>query len=200
MQPELPNTFQYQSGQQITIPISVAMIKAIYGQCGSQVVGYSSAGWITSLTHTYGTTAFTYYEVDDGDVTDGVQQRAIYISEPEGAQQLYYYLHTIRRVGHQYLTERAGTIFRQRFVRKQRTSSSFIPEHLLLGTAAVCRAVLTPSRTALSYSLSMGLANLTGADYNKQDCDTGLLLGADDLSLTESMSQVNVIHRRMRPA
>jgi YD repeat-containing protein len=52
-----------------------------------------SSGWISQMTTPYGTNQFLYYEVDDSTVTDGVQQRAVYASEPQGAGQLYYYLH-----------------------------------------------------------------------------------------------------------
>ena len=54
-------------------------------------ISAASSGWITNLITPYGSTAFNYYEVDDSSVTEGVQQRAIYVSEPTGAQQLYYY-------------------------------------------------------------------------------------------------------------
>jgi len=184
----ITNTFQYQSGQQITIPIYCSDDQGDIWQCGSQVVGYSSAGWITSLTTPYGTTAFTYYEVDDGDVTDGVQQRAIYISEPEGAQQLYYYLHTNSAVS---ATNISPNVPGQSFDNGSSGSSG----HQALSYRNTYYwgrrqfAALSYSFTnALSYSLSMGLANLTGADYNKARLRHWLLLGADDLSLTESMS------------
>lgn len=64
------------------------------GACPYYITGMgTTGGWITNMLTPYGSTAFNYYEVDDSSETKGVQQRAIYVSEPTGAQQLYYYLH-----------------------------------------------------------------------------------------------------------
>jgi len=64
------------------------------GTCQYFITGYgNSGGWITNMITLYGSTAFNYYEVDDPSETEGVQQRAIYVSEPTGAHQLYCYLH-----------------------------------------------------------------------------------------------------------
>jgi RHS repeat-associated protein len=50
-------------------------------------------GWITNLNTVYGNTAFNYFYEVDSSVTNGFSRRAIYISEPEGAKQLYAYVH-----------------------------------------------------------------------------------------------------------
>jgi RHS repeat-associated protein len=64
------------------------------GACPYSITGMgTTGGWITNLITPYGSTGFNFYEVDDSTVTEGVQQRALYVSEPEGAHQLYYYLH-----------------------------------------------------------------------------------------------------------
>ncbi len=91
----MSNSLQYSSSILITNPIYcfTSDTNDTPYVCGYNVVPASGAGWITSLNTPYGTTAFTYYEADDSTVIDGIRQRAIYISEPEGAQQLYYYLH-----------------------------------------------------------------------------------------------------------
>jgi RHS repeat-associated protein len=61
--------------------------------------GYSGiSGWITNLTTPYGTTAFSHYQVADSSVTNGFSQRAVYVSEPGGAHQLFYYLHQTNAV------------------------------------------------------------------------------------------------------
>src|ERR1017187_8492942 len=92
----LTNLFQYSASQ--VIP------SIYYVSDGSDVVGgitYStiaSSGWITQLSTKYGTNRFVYYEMDDASVTDGAQQSAIYVAEPEGAQQLYYYRHNATNV------------------------------------------------------------------------------------------------------
>jgi RHS repeat-associated protein len=60
----------------------------------TNINGTRSSGWITNLSTPYGNTSFRYYEVPDDTVTDGFWQRAIAVSEPEGAKQLYFYIHT----------------------------------------------------------------------------------------------------------
>jgi RHS repeat-associated protein len=54
---------------------------------------HSNGVWLTNLATPYGNTVFNIYEQPDASVTDGYQQRVIYISEPAGAQQLYGYIH-----------------------------------------------------------------------------------------------------------
>jgi RHS repeat-associated protein len=87
----MTNSFKYQSTL-ITNPIYGFTSSNTMILVGSNVVG-SSSGWLSSLTTPYGTTSFRYYEALDSSVTDGVQQRAVSVSEPTGASQLYYYLH-----------------------------------------------------------------------------------------------------------
>jgi RHS repeat-associated protein len=65
-----------------------------WSPAGPNINGTRSSGWITNLSTPYGNTSFSYYEVPDDTVTDGFWQRAIAVSEPEGAQQLYFYVHT----------------------------------------------------------------------------------------------------------
>jgi RHS repeat-associated protein len=86
----LSSSFQYPAAQVIST--------ANYYSGTNDLVAFYTfttnvTGWITNLSTPYGNTAFAYYEMDDGSVTGGVQQRAIYASEPTGANQLYYYLH-----------------------------------------------------------------------------------------------------------
>jgi RHS repeat-associated protein len=54
---------------------------------------HTNGTWLTNLATPYGNTVFNIYEQPDASVTDGFQQRAIYINEPAGAQQLYCYIH-----------------------------------------------------------------------------------------------------------
>src|SRR5262249_33236456 len=51
------------------------------------------SGWITNLTTVYGSTGFRFHQVLDTNVTDGYSLRATYVTEPESAHQLFYYLH-----------------------------------------------------------------------------------------------------------
>src|ERR1019366_8462271 len=48
-----------------------------------------------SMTTPYGTTSFNYFENRDADTNASFnfQQRAIYVNEPDGANQLFYFLH-----------------------------------------------------------------------------------------------------------
>jgi len=63
----------------------------------SNSVGYqyvdSTNFWVSSLTTPYGNTIFSYANISDPTVTNGFSQRAISVSEPEGAHQLFLYLH-----------------------------------------------------------------------------------------------------------
>jgi RHS repeat-associated protein len=54
-----------------------------------------NSGWITNLTTPYGSTSFSYYQLTDPTATepDAFIQRAVYVSEPTGANQFYLYLH-----------------------------------------------------------------------------------------------------------
>ena len=90
----LTNSFQYTPGPLVTnwFPPYGPPYPPVppYGK----VTTGTSSGWITNLSTPYGNTSFSYYEVPDPSVIDGFQQRAIYVSEPEGAHQLYFYQHT----------------------------------------------------------------------------------------------------------
>jgi len=66
------------------------------GTCPVSITGLAanaSRGWITNLITPYGSNVFNYYEVTDSSEVNGYQQRAIYVNEPQGQNQLYYYLH-----------------------------------------------------------------------------------------------------------
>jgi RHS repeat-associated protein len=66
------------------------------GVCRSYITGLgTTSGWITNLTTPYGSTSFSYYQLTDPTATepDAYIQRAVYVSEPTGANQFYLYLH-----------------------------------------------------------------------------------------------------------
>lgn len=50
-------------------------------------------GWLASMTTPYGTTSFTNYSLQESEASNEFEQRAIYVLEPDGAQQLFYYVH-----------------------------------------------------------------------------------------------------------
>ncbi|MGB8371200.1 MAG: RHS repeat-associated core domain-containing protein [Verrucomicrobiia bacterium] len=101
------NTFNYSSGLQVSEiddpygrkttladDSSGKITNIVDAASNSSAFAYQGAnGWITSLTTPYGQTRFNYYYVTDSSVTDGYQQRALAVSEPTGAQQLYLYQH-----------------------------------------------------------------------------------------------------------
>ncbi len=64
-------------------------------QGNSSSFAYQSGrnGWMSSLVTPYGTNSFYYAQVTESDVTNGYQQRAIYVTEPAGASQLFCYIH-----------------------------------------------------------------------------------------------------------
>jgi RHS repeat-associated protein len=50
-----------------------------------------TSGWISTVTTLYGTTSFNFYQYPDTNQVDGFFERATYVQEPEGAQQLFYF-------------------------------------------------------------------------------------------------------------
>jgi RHS repeat-associated protein len=78
----------YDSKGQMTNLIDAA------GNTNSFAYEPTNNGWLTNLTTPYGTTTFSYYQAMDPLTQPyGVSQRAVYISEPQGAQQFYFYGH-----------------------------------------------------------------------------------------------------------
>jgi YD repeat-containing protein len=103
------NTFKYYSGLQLSeVDDPYGKATFTYDSYGrlftitdpvtnTSVFSYQgdANGWITNLTTPYGKTGFTYYQLPDTTtrLTNCYQQRAVYVTEPEGAQQLFCYLH-----------------------------------------------------------------------------------------------------------
>jgi YD repeat-containing protein len=186
----MASSFQYQPGM-VVWNIN-PMTGQPYGPPYPPVPPYGNTyynGWINSLTTPYGTTTFNYCEVTDSTVTDGIQQRAIYISEPEGAQQLYYYLHNNASVsatdtsptnipgqsfddgtaggsGHQALTYRNTYHWGRRQF------------------AALPGGV----QSIIAGNLSNALTQLTTTNYNLAQLRHWLLSSNDQVSITESLS------------
>jgi len=79
----LTNSLQYQPA--ITVTTTNGMVI-------TTTTSYS--GWLTNLATPYGNTRFDYAETREGDATNGEYiSRAIMVTEPNAAHQLYYYLH-----------------------------------------------------------------------------------------------------------
>ena len=85
-------TFTYGAPNTVTAGVLTSITDAA---TKSSSFGYpgNPSGWITNLTTPYGVTTFSFLEVPDDNSVRGFSQRATYVSEPEGAHQLFYYLH-----------------------------------------------------------------------------------------------------------
>lgn len=151
--------------------------------------GTNNCGWITNLSTPYGNTSFSYYQLLDSTATepDAYIQRAIYISEPTGAHQLYYYLHNNTSAAS---TNTAPTVSGQAF--DDGNSGTYDPALTHRNTFYWGRrqfaALSSTVQSTISGSLSNALADLTTADFNKADLKHWLLSSVDDLSITEGLS------------
>ena len=160
------------------------------GSCPTNITGLAiGSGWITNLTTPYGSTGFRFYQLTESGSINGFQQRAIYVSEPEGAHQFFVYEHT------------NGVIPSTATAPTDIAGQSFDD-----GNSGGIHHALTYRNTfhwgrrqfaALSSSARSSLAtgNLAGAisslalgDYNKADLKHWLVLGTDQLSITEALS------------
>jgi RHS repeat-associated protein len=54
-------------------------------------VNTNNSGWMSSMDTPYGTTTFNYYQNPDTNNAYYFYERATYVQEPQGAQQLFYY-------------------------------------------------------------------------------------------------------------
>jgi RHS repeat-associated protein len=147
-------------------------------------------GWITNLATPYGNTSFSYYEVPDTSVTNGFQQRAIYISEPEGAHQLYYFLHHPTSAGLLTTTATAPTVPGQTDF-DDGTSGANHPTLDYRNTFHWDRRQFAALSAGVLYNLpsnfSDALAYLTAADFRKGRL-RNWLWHSDGISITESLS------------
>jgi RHS repeat-associated protein len=141
-----------------------------------------SSGWVSGLTTPYGSTSFTHYQLPDPSVTNGFTERAVYVSEPQGAQQLFFYLHNTNLLA---ASAAAPSVPGWQFDD---------------GTTGGMHCALTYRNTfhwdrrqfaALSVSswsnLPGALSSLTAEDYRKASLQHWLL-GGDGVSVTESVS------------
>ncbi len=185
----ISNAFQYQAGVLVTNPVYCLDSSNNIYPCGSEIVSAASAGWMTSLTTPYGTTAFSYYQTHDSSVTDGYIQRALFVAEPASAHQLFLYQHTNTFVSS---TANSPTVPGQSFD----DGANGVAGHNALtyrntfhwGRKQFADLSSTAQSAFGSQSLGAALSTLTTNDYNKAELKHWLLLGSDDISLTESMS------------
>ena len=151
-------------------------------------------GWITNLTTPYGISTFSYYDPPVSGMANGYSQRALYVNEPAGAQQLYYYLHVNYNLPS---TDISPTVPGQTF--DDGNPNSNLTPHYSLGYrntfhwgrrqfAALSSSVQSAiSSSYTSTSLSNALTLLTTYDYSKAYLKHWLL-AADELSVASSLS------------
>lgn len=202
----LTNYFSYQANLAIITITNYCVDSFGYETpCGSNTaVSATSPGWITQLTTKYGTNKFSHYEVADSSLTDGVVRRAIYASEPTGAQQLYYYLHnaganvptsdTAPNVPGQtnFDNGTAGgasgghntLVYRNTFHWGRRQFEAITNTYVQSNLA---ESTITTGTSSAGY-FAAGLAYLSSADYAKAGMKHWLLAGSDTNSITEGLS------------
>ncbi len=168
--------------------------------------GQQTSGWITTLTTPYGTTQFDYYSVPDSTVTDGFQLRALCASEPTGAYQLYLYQHQnpgfvpasvtspANIPGQSFDNGASGSTphyaltYRDTFHWGRRQYAALSGNYYF--NEGMSQSLTTQfSNPAFSQSqFAFALTNLGTADYNKAELKHWLMLGSDQVSVTESLS------------
>ncbi len=151
----------------------------------------STNGWITRLTTPYGANNFTFSETRDPDtsITNGYSQRAVYVSEPEGAQQLFYYVHASSLLTNS-LT--GPTVTGQTFDTGATNGTSDTGSLIFRNTFHWDRKQFTAlsgnATNGLPGNLQYNLPQLTAADFRKGELRHWLLSAADELSITELIS------------
>ncbi len=167
--------------------------------------GYS--GWITSLTTPYGQTRFNYYYVTDSSVTDGYQQRAIAVSEPTGAQQLYLYQHqnpsfvssseTSPTVPGQTNFDNGSTsgtsghgamTYRNTFHWGRRQYTALSGNYYFNEGMSESFGYQFSNPSFSQSEFASGLAALGASDYTKAEEKHWLMSGSDSVSITEGLS------------
>lgn len=161
-------------------------------------------GWISALTTPYGTNSFLYYQVTESDVIDGFQQRAIYVNEPAGAQQLYFYYHNNTNEaatdvaptnvpGQTFDNGNSGT-YDPSLIHRNSYHWGRLQYEALAGNyyfnegigQALEYQVSNPAYSQSEFASALGA--LAQDDFNKADLKHWLLSSVDNVSITESLS------------
>ncbi len=150
--------------------------------------GSDGSGWMTNLTTPYGTTSFSHYQNPAWGGTNGdFSQRALYTSEPMGAQQLFCYLHSN---GVPATAQGPTTVTGQVFDNGSSGTSaqpwlnyrdSFHWDRLQF------TALSSNATRLVATNLSIGLAALSASDLNKGR-QKHWLWQTDQLSISEAVS------------
>lgn len=150
---------------------------------------WHNIGSITNLTTPYGSTSFTYYQSVDTNATqpDCYLQNAVYVQEPTGAQQLFYYQYNVAT---EPSNAPAPSVSGQTF--DDGWSGTNSPGLNLRNTYHWGRRqfpnLSSNVQIDILSSLSNALANLAPSDFVKAGQKHWLLSSSDFLSLTEGLS------------
>ncbi len=153
--------------------------------------GTISNAWLTKMITPYGTSSFTYYQLQEPDATNQYQQRAVLVTEPDTSHQLFCYIHDsniglassiptnqVPSVpGYPFDTGKVGGShpglnYRNTFHWDERQFSSFT----------------SGMQSLLASSLGSGLTYLTLADFQRARMKHWLLDSTDEFSITEYIS------------
>jgi len=184
----LNSSFQYDCGRGIykyyyyPNPNNLPPINVAYLGGGS--------GWITNITTPYGKTSFKYFDLPDLGATEPncFVKRAIWVTEPEGAQQLYMYQHTNVFMAD---AETAPTVPTQAF--DDGSGGSGVHNSLKYRNTfhwgkRQFANLPTATKTAIGVNLANGILALTANDYAKAQLKHWYVSSSDDLSITEVLS------------
>ena len=155
-----------------------------------------NSGWITNMITPYGKTTFNYYDLPDTDPANTTPncfiQRAIYIQEPTGAQQLYCYIHNTPNV---LSTDNSPSAPGQSFDNGI-PNNNLTPHYPLTYRNTYHwgpRQFANLSSTVqvdLNYGsgLAQAITDLSAADFNRARTRHWLMNSSDQISITESLS------------
>jgi RHS repeat-associated protein len=149
---------------------------------------YGTNGWITNMTTPYGATGFSTYQFldDPSQTNNSFTTRALLVSEPEMAHQLFLYSHTNNYLAN---TEGSPVITGVHF--DNGSNGANHPSLSFRNTYHWDRrqyeALSSGAKTGFLSSLQSGLLNLSSNDYQKADLKHWLWQ-TDGLSVSESLS------------
>src|SRR5262249_51057285 len=138
------------------------------------------------LTTVYGSTGFRFHQVLDTNVTDGYSLRATYVTEPESAHQLFYYLHETNVLASNAIPP---SVTGQTFDDGSAGGSHYTLDYrnTFQWGRRQFSALSSSVRSQINTNLPGALAALTANDFRKGALQHWLV-GSDGVSITESLS------------
>lgn len=150
-------------------------------------------GWITNLNTPYGNTAFSFYQIPDTNVLDGFTQRGIYVAEPQGAQQLWYFTHESSLIASSAAspTNIAGQTFDDGTTNGVSGAGTLDYRNSIYWGRRQVPALSSSVRAQLPGNLNSAFSSLSAADFRKGRLRHWLLSSADystSATVTEALS------------